>query len=204
MYCRTIVHDDEIKRQQTRNSQKRRTVSTHDYNKRRAPIFGSQNTQKFNQQSIYGNQNNHTPIDKLASTQTGTEIHTHIDSVIKLDQVTLGQTDRTTVSKLSITSMLDQRTQILNTTKTFQRVTVYLRPTQFHLSTTRDKNVVNTLSSFFPLNFWSLRDQMKEVTSNQVFIWLLSTFPPEIAKRSGLKVEFMLDTGAACPFIKYS
>ena len=47
MYCRTKAYDDEIKRQRTRNNQKRRTVFTHDYNNRRGPMFGSQNNQKF-------------------------------------------------------------------------------------------------------------------------------------------------------------
>ena len=61
MYCRTKAYDDEIKRQQTRNNQERRTVFTHDYNKRRGPNFGSQNNQNFNQQPRYGNQNNQTP-----------------------------------------------------------------------------------------------------------------------------------------------
>ena len=61
MYCRTKAYDDEIKRQQTRNNQERRTVFTHDYNKRRGPNFGSQNNQNFNQQPRYGNQNNQKP-----------------------------------------------------------------------------------------------------------------------------------------------
>ena len=61
MYCRTKAYDDETKKQQTRNNQDRRTVFTHDYNKRRGPNFGSQNTQIFNQQPRYGNQNNQTP-----------------------------------------------------------------------------------------------------------------------------------------------
>ena len=60
MYCRTKALDEQIKRQQTRNNQERRTVFTHDYNKRRGPNFGSQNNQNFNQQPRYGNQNNQT------------------------------------------------------------------------------------------------------------------------------------------------
>ena len=61
MYCRAKAHNDEKKRQQTRNNQERRTVFTHDYNKRRGPNFGPQNIQNFNQQPRYGNQNNQTP-----------------------------------------------------------------------------------------------------------------------------------------------
>ena len=61
MYCRTKAYDDQIKRQQTRNNQERRTVFTHDYNKRRGPNFGSQNNPNFSQQPRYSNQNNQTP-----------------------------------------------------------------------------------------------------------------------------------------------
>ena len=61
MYCRTKAYDDEIKRQQTRSNQERRTVFTHDYNKRRGPNFGHQNNQNLSQQPRYSNQNNQTP-----------------------------------------------------------------------------------------------------------------------------------------------
>ena len=79
------------------------------------------------------------PIDQLASTQIELEIRTEINNITKTDQVTVGTSGPTTVSKLSKTSMLDQRTQILNTIKTFHRVPIYLHPTQFNSSTTRDK-----------------------------------------------------------------
>ena len=79
------------------------------------------------------------PIDKLASTQMGTELQTQIDSIIKTDQATPGRTDPTTDSRLSITSMLDQRAQILNTMKIFQRAKIYLHATQSNLSTFKDK-----------------------------------------------------------------
>ena len=111
---------------------------THDYNKRRRWNFGSQLNQNFNQQPRYGNQNNQTPIDKLASTQIGTEIQTHIDSITEADQATPGTTDQMTVSRLSITSMLNQRTQTLITTKTFPRATTYPHATQFNSSTIRN------------------------------------------------------------------
>ena len=72
------------------------------------------------------------PIEKLASTQIGTEIQTQIDSILKTDQVILGPMDPTSGSRLSIsiTSMQDQRILILSTTKTFQRATISLTPTQ--------------------------------------------------------------------------
>ena len=59
-YFRTKALDDQIRRQQTRNNEERRTVFTHEYNKRRGPNFGSQNNQIFNQPLRYGNQNNQT------------------------------------------------------------------------------------------------------------------------------------------------
>ena len=74
------------------------------------------------------------PIDRLASTQIETEIQAQIDSFIKIDRTTLGPTDPTTVSRLSITSMLDQKIQIPNTTKTFRRATPYLHLIQFNSS----------------------------------------------------------------------
>ena len=61
MYCRTKAYEVEIKRQQTENNLERRTVFTHDYNKRTGPSFGSQKNQRFIQQPRYGNQNNQTP-----------------------------------------------------------------------------------------------------------------------------------------------
>ena len=79
------------------------------------------------------------PIDKMASTQIETEIQTQIDNSNKTDQVTLGTADQITVSRLSITSTLDRRTLIPSTTKTSHRATIYLHPTQFSSSTTRDK-----------------------------------------------------------------
>ena len=79
------------------------------------------------------------PIDKMASTLIGTETQTQIDNSNKPDQITLGTTDQITVSRLSITSMLDQRTLILSTTETSHRATICLHPTQFSSSTTRDK-----------------------------------------------------------------
>ena len=79
------------------------------------------------------------PIDKPASTQIGTEIQTQIGSITKTDQSTPGRTNQIIDSKLSITSMLDQRILILNTIKTFHRATIYLHSTQFNSSTIRDK-----------------------------------------------------------------
>ena len=47
------------------------------------------------------------PINKLASTQIGTETQTQIDNITRTDQATPGPMDPTTANKLSITSMLD-------------------------------------------------------------------------------------------------
>ena len=77
------------------------------------------------------------PINKLVSTQIGTETQTQIDNIIRKDQATPGTTNQITVSRLSITSMLDQRILILNTTKTFHRATICLQPTQSNSSMTK-------------------------------------------------------------------
>ena len=78
-------------------------------------------------------------IDKMALIQIDTETQTQIDNSNKPDQVTLGTTDQITVNRLSITSTLDQRTLILNTTETSHKATTCLHPTQFSSSTTKDK-----------------------------------------------------------------
>ena len=130
MYCRTEAHDEKIKKQQTRNNQGRRTVFTHDYNRRRGPKSGSQKTQTFNQQPRYGNQNNQTSYRQTGFNPGRTGIQTQIDSITKADQATPGTTDQMTDSKLNITSTLDQK---INTIKTFHRAKFYLHPTQFNL-----------------------------------------------------------------------
>ena len=79
------------------------------------------------------------PTDRLASIQIGTETQIQIDSILKTNQATPGITDQITVSRLSITSMLDQRIRILSRTETFHRTTTYLHPTQSNSSTIRDK-----------------------------------------------------------------
>ena len=79
------------------------------------------------------------PIDKLTSTQIGTEIQTQRDNSEKPDQATPGPTDQITINKLSITSLLDQRILIFSTIKSFHRATTYLNPTQFNSSAMREK-----------------------------------------------------------------
>ena len=79
------------------------------------------------------------PTDKLASTTTRTEIQTQIDSITKADHVIPGTMEEITVSKLSITSMLDQRIPPLKAIQTFRRATTYLHPIQIVLLTIRDK-----------------------------------------------------------------
>ena len=139
MYCRPKAFDDQIRRQQTRNNQERRTVFTHDYNKRKDRTLGFRITKISISNPDTENRITRHPIDKLASTHIGTEIQTHIDNSNKPDQATPGTTDQITVNKLSITSTLDQRALILSTTETFHRATTYLHPTQFNSLTIKEK-----------------------------------------------------------------
>ena len=183
MYCRTKAYDDQIKRQQTRNNQERRSVFTHDYNKRKGPNFGSQNNQNFSQQARYGNQNNQTPYR-----QNG----------FNLDRNRNPNPDRQFQQNRSSNSWKNgpdrrQQTQYDFNARPGNSEAQYNTnfpqsnnlPTHNSVQFIDDQGqyVVNTLSGFFPLNFWSLRDLMKKVTSNQVFIWTPSTFPPETAKK---------------------
>ena len=128
--CRSKAHDDEIRRQQTRNIQERRTVFIHDYSKRYRPIFESKNLHTFNQQTRYGNQNNQKPHYKTVTTQIGTAIQFQIDNINQTNQATLGLTDQITVSRLNVTSMPHKRILIANTGGTFHNTTIYLHPIQ--------------------------------------------------------------------------
>ena len=153
MYCRTKAYDDEIKRQQTRNNQERRTVFTHDYNKRRGPNFGSQNNQNFNQQPRYGNQNNQTPYR-----QNG----------FNPDRNRNPNSDRQFQQNRSSNSWNNrpdqrQQTQYNFNARPENSDTQYNRnfpqsnnlptPNSVQFIDDQGQDVVNTLSGFFPLNF---------------------------------------------------
>ena len=183
MYCRTKDLDDESKRQQTQNNQERRTVFTHDYNKRRGPNIGSQKNQTFNKQPRYGNQKDQTPYR-----QTG----------FNPDRNKNPNSDRHYHQNRSSNSWNNGPNNRQQTKYNFNA-----KPensdTQCHKNVSQSNNlpttnsvqfigdqaqdVVNTLSSFFPLNFRILRDLLKKATSNHVFKWMPSKFPPETAKK---------------------
>ena len=120
MYCRTKAHDDEIKRQRTRNNQECWTVLTPEY-KKRGPEFGMQNPQNLNQQPRYGNQNIQKP---------------HYQNRFDPDPATLGKTDQMAGSKLSVSPKLDQRFPKLRLTEIFHTATTYHDPIHFNLSLT--------------------------------------------------------------------
>ena len=138
------------------------------------------------------------PTDRLASTQIGTEIHTQTDNSNKPNQVTPGTTDQITVNKLSITSMLDQRTVIRSTTETSHRATIYLHPTQFSSSTTRAR------CKKYPIRFLSfklLKSLRSDEESNFKSFFNMNAFyfpTGENRKDGGLEIDFMLDSGATC------
>ena len=101
--------------------------------------FLGQNNHKFSQQPRYGNQNNQTPYqqngfnpDRNRKPNPDRQYHQNKSS-------NSWNNGPVTVSRLSITSMPDQRILTLNTIKTIHRATTYLHRTQFHLSTIRDK-----------------------------------------------------------------
>ena len=183
MYCRTKAYDDEIKRQQTRNNQERRTVFTHDYNKRRGPNFGSQNNQNFNQQPRYGNQNNQTPYRQNGFNP---DKNRNPNSDRQFQQTRSSNSWNNGPDHRQQTQYnFDARPENSDTryNKNFPQSNNLPTPNSVQFIDDQGQDVVNTLSGFFPLNFWSLRDLMKKVTSNHVFIWTPSTFPPETAKK---------------------
>ena len=153
MYCRTKAYDDQIKRQQTRNNQERRTVFTHDYNKRRGPKFGSQKNQNFNQEPKYRNQKNQTPYR-----QTGfsPDRNRNPNPVRQFKQ---------TKSSNSWNNGPDQRQQTqynfnarpensdTRYNGNFPQSNNLPTPNSFQFIDDQGQDVINTLSGFFPLNF---------------------------------------------------
>ena len=123
------------------------------------------------------------PMDKMLSTQIGTEIQTQIDIVTETHQAILGTTEKR--NRQQTQSNFNARPENSDTqyNKNFPRSNNPPTPNPVELIDDQGQDVINTLSNFFPLNFWSLRDQMKEVTSNHAFIWTPSTFPPDTTKK---------------------
>ena len=184
MYCRTKAYDDENKRQQTLNNHKERpTVFTHNYNKRNGPNFGSQNNQSFSQQPRYGNQNNQTPYwqngfnpDRNRNPNSDRQYHQNRSS----NSWNNGPYHRQQTQYNFNDSPENSDTQY---NKNFPQSINPPTPNSVQFIDNQGQDVVSTLSGFFPLNFWSLRDLMKKVTSNHVFIWRPSTFPPATTKK---------------------
>ena len=183
MYCRTKAHDDEIKKQQTRNNQERQTCFTHDYSKRTGPNFGSQNLQNFNQQPRFGNQNNQTPYRQTSFSPDGNRIP-NSDGRFQLNRPSNywsnGPNNRQPTQYSSNARPDNSNTQYK---KNFPQSNNLPTPNSVQFIDDQGQDVVNTWSASIPSNFWSLRDQMKKVTSNHVFRWTPSTFPPETAKK---------------------
>ena len=153
MYCRSKAYDDEIKRQQTRNNQKRRTIFNHDYNRRRGPNFGSHNNQSFNQQPINGNRNNQTP---------------HLQTSFNPDRNKNMNSDRQYHQNRSSNSWNNgpyhrQQTQYnfnarpensdTQYNKNFPQSNNLPTPNSVQFIDEQGQDVANTLSAFFPLFF---------------------------------------------------
>ena len=183
MYCRTKALDDQIRRQQTRNNQERRTLFTHHYNKRRGPNLGSQNNQNFNQQLKYGNQNNQAPYRQTGFSPDRNR-NPNLDRLYHQNRSSNCWTNEPT-NRQQNQYKFKARPENSDTqyNKNFPKSTNLPTPNSVQFINNQERDVINTLSGFFPLNSWSLRDLMKKVTSNHVSIWKPSTFPPETAEK---------------------
>lgn len=153
MYCRTKAYDDETKRQQTRNNQERRTVFTHDYNKRRGPNFGSQNNQNFNQQPRYGNQNNQTPYRQTSfnpdrNRNPNSDRQNHQDR--SSNAWTNGPNNRQQTQYNFNARPENSDTQY---NRNFPQSNNLPTPNSVQFIDDQGQDVINTLSGFFPLNF---------------------------------------------------
>ena len=153
MYCRTKAYDDEIRRQQTRNNQERRTVFTHDYNKRRGPNFGSQSKQNFNQQSRYSNQNNQTPYRQTGFNPDRNR-NPNSDRQYPEDRSsnfwTNGPNNR---QQTQYSFNARQESSDTQYNRNFSQSSNLPTPNSVQFIDDQGQDVVYTLSGFFPLNF---------------------------------------------------
>ena len=151
MYCRTKALDDQIKRQQTRNNQKCRTVFTHDYNKRSGPNFGSQNNQNFSQQSRYGNQNNQT---LYRQTGFNPDRNRNPDRQYHQDRSSNSWTNGPN-NRQQVQYNFNARPENCDTqyNRNFPQSNNLPTPNSVQFIDDQGQDVVNTLSGFFPLNF---------------------------------------------------
>ena len=150
MYCRTKNLDDQIKRQQTRNNQERRTVFTHDYNKRRGPNFGSPSNQNFSQQPICGNQTPYQQTgfnpDRNRNPNSDRQYHQNRSS----NSWNNGPDHRQQTQY-----NFNARPEISDTqyNKNFPQSKNLPTPNSVQFIDDQGQDVINTLSGFFPLNF---------------------------------------------------
>ena len=153
MYCWTKAFDDQIKRQQTRNNQERRTVFTHDYNKRRGPNFGSQNNQNFIQQPKYGNQNNQTPY-RQTSFNPDWNRNPNSDGQFRQTRSTNScnnRPDHRQQTQYNFNARLENSDTQCN--RNFPQRNNLPTPNSVQFINDQGQDVIKTLSGFFPLNF---------------------------------------------------
>ena len=142
MYCGTEASDDEIKRQQTRNNQERRTVFTHDYNKRRGLNFGSRNNQIFSQQPRYGHHNNQTPFRQTGfnpDRNRNPNSDRQFQQTRSSNSWNSGPNNRQQTHYSFNARQESSDTQYNRNFPQSNNATIYLDPTQFSSSTTRDR-----------------------------------------------------------------
>ena len=148
MYCRTKAYDDQIKRQQTRNNQEGRTVSTNDYNKRRGANFGSQNNQNFSQQPRYGNQNNQTGFnpDRSGNPNSDRQFQQTRSSNSRNNRP-----DHRQQTQYNFNARPENSDTQYN--RKFPQSNNLPTPNSVQFIDDQGQDVINTLSGFFPLNF---------------------------------------------------
>ena len=140
------------KRQQSRNYQQRCTVFNHDFIKRRGPDIGSQNTQNFNQKSTYGDQKKQSTY-RQTGFYSGRNRNSTLDRQYPQDRSSNcwnnGTNNREKTQYNFNTRPGKSDTQ--NNNK-FPQSNNPPTPNSVQFIDDQGQDVMNTLSSFFPLN----------------------------------------------------
>ena len=205
MYCRTKAHGDEIRRLETRNTQERRRVFTHDHNKRRGSKFGSQNTQNFNQQPRYGNQTNQRPYRQTGfnpgrnrNQNPNRQYHQNRSS----NSWNNGPNNRQQTQHNFSARPKNSDTQY---NKNFPQSNNLPTPNSIQFIDDQGQYAVNTYLISY-LSFELLKSRRRDEGSNFKSRFDMNAFyfpTGDSQEYSGLEIEIRLNTGAACSIINY-
>ena len=154
-YCRTKAFDDKRKRQYNRENQQKKPTFTNDYNKRKGPIFGSQNYHNSNSKR-YGNSYSQ-PYNR--NQNFNNQSHNNQSNSNQ------GQNQRTGQNNYNFPARQNSNSNT-QYNRNFPQNNSNALSNNVQFIDDDSQEMINSISNYFALNYEGLRSQMKKVTSN--------------------------------------